>query len=159
MQCIAFHLKIRLYANTSWHTRLRSPLHIVRIGIVRRSQKDCSTFHHNLTYALANVFDSNVSPWNWRSWTLRIWMKIGRRMYLVNSDMCGKICIIRSSRLLAVPVEPVVNGRTLIMLIRRIIRFFLITHIIIKNRIIRVISIINIINEHTFYWYVFLIIR
>ena len=41
-----------------------------------------------ITYALHHVFDSNLLPWNWRSRTLTIWMKIGWRTYLVNMHVC-----------------------------------------------------------------------
>ena len=110
MQCVAFHLKQSGYRLTprdiswqnlvrleSWHPltswRLVSSIRSISTTAVPKGLKFW------VHYAIANVFDSNIWPWKWRSRTLRIWMKISRRGYLGNVHMSAKICTSRFSRL------------------------------------------------------------
>ena len=68
----------------SW---LWSLLDIMAIGMVHCAYKDWSAFHADFTYELANVYDLNLWPWT-RSRTLRICMKIGKKTYLANTQVC-----------------------------------------------------------------------
>ena len=62
-----------------------------------------------ITFELSNVLDSNVWAWKWRSRMLTIWIKIGRRRYLVNLHMYAKT---RSSCLFAAHNSTFREGRT-----------------------------------------------
>ena len=112
------------YLGESYTPRLLTPLNIVGIGIVRRVDKEqrhyvaslvkTSTFHADFSYALANVFDSNL--------TLKLkvryvedLVKNGRRRYPVSVHMCARMGTSRSNRLFVVhsrTFRRLMDGRT-----------------------------------------------
>ena len=92
-------------------------------------------------YALANVFDWNLWPWKWRSRTVAILMKIGRRRKLANLQMCADIGASRFTRLFVVHNRKFRKWRTY----GRIMRIINKKRIINENRIIY--SIIKILSS------------